>query len=77
MIDTPFAGSRANADSPARPGWEHGTVVQQGTFTFLAPVVPVNVLGMAHNTGQPGRDLPPQAFHKAAPVLSAPGMPSN
>lgn len=66
VIDTPFPGSRANANSPAREGWELGNVVSQDMFTFLAPSAPVNVLGMAHNTGQPGRDLPPQAFHKAA-----------
>jgi 2-keto-4-pentenoate hydratase/2-oxohepta-3-ene-1,7-dioic acid hydratase in catechol pathway len=28
---------------------------------------------MAHNTGQPGRDLPPQAFHKAASSVIGPG----
>jgi 2-keto-4-pentenoate hydratase/2-oxohepta-3-ene-1,7-dioic acid hydratase in catechol pathway len=28
---------------------------------------------MAHNTGQPGRDLPPQAFHKAATSVVGPG----
>jgi 2-keto-4-pentenoate hydratase/2-oxohepta-3-ene-1,7-dioic acid hydratase in catechol pathway len=73
VIGSPFAGSRANANSPARPGWENGSVVDQGTFAFLAPSVPVNVLGMAHNTGQPGRDLPPQAFHKAASSVVGPG----
>jgi len=35
--------------------------------------VPVNVFGMAHNTGQPGRNLPPQAFHKAASSVIGPG----
>lgn len=73
VIDSPFSGSRANANSPVRPGWENGSVVEQGTFTFLAPSVPVNVLGMAHNTGQAGRDLPPQAFHKAASSVIGPG----
>ncbi|MGR0159658.1 fumarylacetoacetate hydrolase family protein [Paenarthrobacter nitroguajacolicus] len=73
VIDTPFPGSKANANSPAREGWELGNVVSQDTFTFLAPSVPVNVLGMAHNTGQPGRDLPPQAFHKAASSVIGPG----
>ena len=28
---------------------------------------------MAHNTGQAGRDLPPQAFHKAATSVVGPG----
>jgi 2-keto-4-pentenoate hydratase/2-oxohepta-3-ene-1,7-dioic acid hydratase in catechol pathway len=30
---------------------------------------------MAHNTGQPGRDLPPQAFHKAASSVIGPDEP--
>lgn len=72
LIDTPFPGSRANAASPARPGWETGTTVDQDAFTFLAPSAPANVLGMAHNTGQPGRGLPPQAFHKAATSVIGP-----
>ena len=66
VIDSPFGASRANASSPSRHGWEKGAGVSTGSFTFLAPSVPANVLGMAHNTGQAGRDLPPQAFHKAA-----------
>ncbi|WP_426225352.1 fumarylacetoacetate hydrolase family protein [Pseudarthrobacter sp. DSP2-3-2b1] len=73
VTDSPFSGSGANANSRPRPGWENGSVVEQGAFTFLAPSVPVNVLGMAHNTGQPGRDLPPQAFHKAASSVIGPG----
>jgi 2-keto-4-pentenoate hydratase/2-oxohepta-3-ene-1,7-dioic acid hydratase in catechol pathway len=73
VVDSPFSASRATAASPARPGWETGTVVDQDSFTFLAPSVPVNVLGMAHNTGKPGRDLPPQAFHKAASSVIGPG----
>ncbi|SEI56397.1 Fumarylacetoacetate (FAA) hydrolase family protein [Arthrobacter sp. yr096] len=73
VIDSPFPASRANANSPARLGWERGAVVSEDAFTFLAPSVPVNVFGMAHNTGQPGRDLPPQAFHKAASSVIGPG----
>jgi 2-keto-4-pentenoate hydratase/2-oxohepta-3-ene-1,7-dioic acid hydratase in catechol pathway len=73
VFESPFTASRANANSPARSGWEAGTVVEQDSFTFLAPSVPANVLGMAHNTGQPGRDLPPQAFHKAATSVIGPG----
>ncbi|MCU1436558.1 MAG: fumarylacetoacetate hydrolase [Pseudarthrobacter sp.] len=73
VVESPFAPSRSNANSPARAGWETGTVVEQDSFSFLAPSVPVNVLGMAHNTGQPGRDLPPQAFHKAASSVIGPG----
>lgn len=74
VVDSPFAESRANANSPARSGWENGTVVDEDSFTFLAPSVPVNVFGMAHNTGQPGRDLPAQAFHKAASSVIGPGQ---
>jgi 2-keto-4-pentenoate hydratase/2-oxohepta-3-ene-1,7-dioic acid hydratase in catechol pathway len=73
VIESPFADSRPNANSPERSGWELGTVVMEGSFTFLAPSVPANVLGMAHNTGRPGRDLPPQAFHKAATSVIGPG----
>lgn len=73
VVESPFAPSRANANSPARPGWETGSMVGQDSFTFLAPSVPVNVLGMAHNTGQPGRDIRPQAFHKAASSVVGPG----
>ncbi|MCO4261750.1 fumarylacetoacetate hydrolase family protein [Pseudarthrobacter raffinosi] len=73
VVDSPFEASRANANHPARPGWEAGTAVDQDSFTFLAPSVPANVFGMAHNTGQAGRDLPPQAFHKAASSVIGPG----
>ena len=73
VIDTPFPGSRANAGSAPRAGWKSGDQVEQSSFTFLAPAVPANVLGMAHNTGKAGRDLPPQAFHKAATSVIGPG----
>jgi 2-keto-4-pentenoate hydratase/2-oxohepta-3-ene-1,7-dioic acid hydratase in catechol pathway len=73
VIETPFPGSRANLGSAPRQGWESGDTVDQGSFTFLAPSVPANVLGMAHNTGDAGRDLPPQAFHKAATSVVGPG----
>ena len=73
VIDSPFPGSRANAGSAPRTGWQRGSVVSEDSFTFLAPSVPANVLGMAHNTGQAGRDLPPQAFHKAATGVVGPG----
>jgi 2-keto-4-pentenoate hydratase/2-oxohepta-3-ene-1,7-dioic acid hydratase in catechol pathway len=73
VIDTPFAGSRANVGSAPRQGWESGDAADQEAFTFLAPSVPANVLGMAHNTGKAGRDLPPQAFHKAATSVVGPG----
>ncbi|MGY2746122.1 fumarylacetoacetate hydrolase family protein [Pseudarthrobacter sp. O4] len=73
VINTPFPGSVANAGSAPRSGWESGDTVEESSFTFLAPSVPANVLGMAHNTGQAGRDLPPQAFHKAATSVVGPG----
>jgi 2-keto-4-pentenoate hydratase/2-oxohepta-3-ene-1,7-dioic acid hydratase in catechol pathway len=73
VIETPFPGSPANAASAGRPGWQPGSVVGEESFTFLAPSVPANVLGMAHNTGPAGRNLPPQAFHKAATSVVGPG----
>jgi 2-keto-4-pentenoate hydratase/2-oxohepta-3-ene-1,7-dioic acid hydratase in catechol pathway len=73
VIPAPFPGSPANAGSAPREGWETGDTVDQASLTFLAPSVPANVLGMAHNTGQAGRDLPPQAFHKAATSVVGPG----
>ncbi|WP_087872462.1 fumarylacetoacetate hydrolase family protein [Arthrobacter globiformis] len=73
VVESPFPGSRANAASNHRQGWEPGAQVSEDSFTFLAPSVPANVLGMAHNTGQAGRDLPAQAFHKAATSVIGPG----
>ena len=73
VVNSPFPGSPANAGSAPRRGWETGDTVEEGSFIFLAPSVPANVLGMAHNTGQAGRDLPPQAFHKAATSVVGPG----
>src|SRR5690348_11998703 len=73
VVESPFPGSRANAASNHRHGWEPGAQVTEDSFTFLAPSVPANVLGMAHNTGQTGRDLPAQAFHKAATSVIGPG----
>ncbi|WP_458111268.1 fumarylacetoacetate hydrolase family protein [Arthrobacter sp. R1-13] len=73
VIASPFPESLANAVSPARTGWTAGQEVSEDTFRFLAPSVPANVLGMAHNTGPSGRALPPQAFHKAATSVIGPG----
>ncbi|WP_332601878.1 fumarylacetoacetate hydrolase family protein [Arthrobacter sp. S2(2024)] len=73
VVDSPFPGSPANSSSAGRPGWVAGSCVSEDVFTFLAPSVPANVFGMAHNTGQPGRDLPAQAFHKAATSVIGPG----
>jgi 2-keto-4-pentenoate hydratase/2-oxohepta-3-ene-1,7-dioic acid hydratase in catechol pathway len=73
VVESPFPGSRANAGSGHRGGWEPGAEVSEDSFAFLAPSAPANVLGMAHNTGQGGRDLPAQAFHKAATSVIGPG----
>ncbi|WP_284984635.1 fumarylacetoacetate hydrolase family protein [Arthrobacter sp. efr-133-TYG-118] len=73
VVDSPFPGSPANGSSAGRPGWVGGAGVSEDAFTFLAPSVPANVFGMAHNTGQPGRDLPAQAFHKASTSVIGPG----
>ncbi|GAB2731207.1 fumarylacetoacetate hydrolase family protein [Arthrobacter bambusae] len=73
VVDSPFPGSPANSGSAGRPGWVTGSQVSEDAFMFLAPSVPANVFGMAHNTGQPGRDLPAQAFHKAATSVIGPG----
>lgn len=73
IVPTPFPASPANQNSPEREGWRVGDTVSQERFTFLAPCAPVNVFGMAHNTGEPGRALPPQAFHKAASSVVGPG----
>ena len=73
VTDSPFPDSPANASSHPRKGWQPGDQVREESFMFLAPSVPANVLGMAHNTGQSGRELPPQAFHKAATSVIGPG----
>jgi 2-keto-4-pentenoate hydratase/2-oxohepta-3-ene-1,7-dioic acid hydratase in catechol pathway len=73
VVDSPFPGSPANGNSTGRPGWHRGAEVSEDAFAFLAPSAPSNVFGLAHNTGQPGRDLPAQAFHKAATSVIGPG----
>ncbi|WP_427018430.1 fumarylacetoacetate hydrolase family protein [Pseudarthrobacter sp. P1] len=73
IVPTPFTGSWANQNSPARGAWTVGNTVPEDEFTFLAPCSPANVFGMAHNTGAAGRALPPQAFHKAATSVVGPG----
>lgn len=73
IVETPFPSSPANQNSAPREGWALGGTVTEEQFTFLAPCAPVNVFGMAHNTGAPGRALPPQAFHKAASSVVGPG----
>ncbi|MDQ0922972.1 2-keto-4-pentenoate hydratase/2-oxohepta-3-ene-1,7-dioic acid hydratase in catechol pathway [Pseudarthrobacter sp. W1I19] len=73
VTGSPFRDSLVNASSHPREGWQPGDRVGEDSFSFLAPSVPANVLGMAHNTGQSGRELRPQAFHKAATSVIGPG----
>ncbi|MCZ2403749.1 fumarylacetoacetate hydrolase family protein [Paenarthrobacter sp. Z7-10] len=40
---------------------------------LLPPATPMNVVGMAHNTGPADRNLPAQAFFKPARALTGPG----
>lgn len=75
VIESPFQSSAANAGGPPRTGWSTGDTVDEQDFSFLAPSIPANVLGMAHNTGEAGRSLPPQAFHKSASGVIGPGDP--
>ncbi|WP_334123638.1 fumarylacetoacetate hydrolase family protein [Glutamicibacter sp.] len=75
VIDSPFPTSATNQNSAPRDGWEVGSVVSENQFTLLAPSAPLNIFGMAHNTGAPGRALPPQAFHKAASSVVGPFDP--
>ncbi len=74
VTETPFPASPANQNSMFRDGWTLGATVTEDQFSFLAPCAPVNVFGMAHNTGAPGRALPPQAFHKAASSVIGPDV---
>ncbi len=72
IVETPFPASHANQNSTFRDIWGLGATVTEKQFTFLAPCAPTNVFGMAHNTGAPGRALPPQAFHKSASSVIGP-----
>lgn len=49
-----------------------GVVLPLAGATLLAPAMPLNVVGMAHNTGAEDRRLPPQAFLKAARTVVGP-----
>lgn len=50
-----------------------GAVLPLAGATLLAPAVPLNVVGMAHNTGPGDRRLPAQAFLKPARTVVGPG----
>lgn len=50
-----------------------GNVVPINQAHLLAPAAPLNVIGMAHNTGPDDAALPPQAFLKPARTVSPPG----
>jgi len=82
-VSTP-EGPRAVVDSG--DGWEEVAdlfarpLVRTGVrhpadAPLLAPVEPLVVLGMAHNTGPDDRNLPPQAFLKSARTVAGPGEP--
>ncbi|MFI5085136.1 MAG: fumarylacetoacetate hydrolase family protein [Actinomycetales bacterium] len=73
LVPSPFTGSPGNQGSAWDGAFRAGVQVLQDDVDFLAPCAPANVFGMAHNTGAPGRALPPQAFHKAATSVVGPG----
>lgn len=60
---------------PMRDGILVDTGPEPFPDTFLAPVEPVTVFGMARNTGLSDRALPPQAFLKAAASVVGPNDP--
>lgn len=45
-----------------KPSNRHKRIAQQTSVQFLPPCAPLVVVGMAHNSGSAGRELPPQAF---------------
>jgi 2-keto-4-pentenoate hydratase/2-oxohepta-3-ene-1,7-dioic acid hydratase in catechol pathway len=68
-----LAGDRIVPMGPHR-GASTGTAdLTVGRVTLVAPVEPVTVFGMAHNTGPDDRRRPPQAFLKAAASVVGPG----
>ena len=75
---TPFPWLRANAGSRPRGGWELGARVEEEIVHFLAPSVPANVLGMAHNT-RPRRPRPSagRPSTRRRPAWSVRATPSN
>jgi 2-keto-4-pentenoate hydratase/2-oxohepta-3-ene-1,7-dioic acid hydratase in catechol pathway len=50
-----------------------GEVLPYAGAQLLAPATPLNLVGMAHNTGAADRELAPQAFLKPARALAGPG----
>jgi 2-keto-4-pentenoate hydratase/2-oxohepta-3-ene-1,7-dioic acid hydratase in catechol pathway len=52
-----------------------GVVVPLSAARLLAPVAPMAVVGMAHNTGPADRALSPQAFLKPVTTVTGPGGP--
>jgi 2-keto-4-pentenoate hydratase/2-oxohepta-3-ene-1,7-dioic acid hydratase in catechol pathway len=65
-VPDPF---RPGPATPAVAGPVPGT-----DAVLLAPCEPRVVLGMAHNTGEADRLLPPQAFHKSPHSVTGPGQ---
>ena len=68
------AGGEGVADRGAPPQGRTGGPPPAGA-KLLAPVQPLVVLGMAHNTGPDDRALPPQAFLKSSRSVVGPGEP--
>ena len=59
----------------AKPLDYTGTSFKEGEFTFLAPVEPNLILGMAHNGTPDQINNPPQAFQKSAHTAAGPDDP--
>ncbi|WP_368074284.1 hypothetical protein [Arthrobacter sp. 24S4-2] len=77
VVDSPFPGSLANTGSAPRTGWQPGSVAGEDSFTFLAPSVPANVLGMAHNTGPEGGRCLRRPSTRRPPAWWVRARPSN
>ena len=69
---SPFPGSPPTPTVRRGPDGNAAPRCRRTPSASSPPACPANVLGMAHNTGRAGRDLPPQAFHKAATSVDRP-----
>ena len=59
----------------AKPLVYTGSTFAEADFTFLAPVTPGVILGMAHNGTPDQINNPAQAFHKSTRTLAGPNDP--
>lgn len=75
LIADPLAdrGTARGGESVRRGDARTGVTLPLAGARLLAPAVPLNVVGMAHNTGPGDRRLPPQAFLKPARTVVGPG----